>query len=270
MIYIANCKINIGLNIVRRRADGYHDISTVMYPALELCDAVEVVHSNVFKFSSSGLGIDCNSDNNLCVKVYKLLQSEIGDIAPVHIHLHKVVPFGAGLGGGSADATFTLVGINDLLNLGLSEARLIELAAKIGSDTPFFVKNKPQLCSSRGEVMSDLMLDLSGLYLTIVKADVFISTREAFAGILPMDPHFKLSKLPDIDITQWKDLVENDFEKNIFCAHPLLKEIKNKLYDLGAIYSSMSGSGSAIYSLSHHKISAEAFDGCFCRSYKIK
>lgn len=270
MIYSANCKINIGLDILRRRDDNYHDLSTIIYPAIGLCDVVEVVHSNEFMFTSSGIEIDCEYDKNLCVKAYKLLKSEIGDIAPVHIHLHKIVPFGAGLGGGSSDATFTLIAINDLLNLGLTEEKLIYFAAKLGSDTPFFVKNRAQLCSSRGEVMQDISLDLSGLYLNIIKPDVSISTREAFSGITPSDSIFDLSQLPTTDITEWKNFVKNDFETTIFKSKPILKEIKNKLYDLGAIYSSMSGSGSALYAFSYEKLDFSQFHNYFNCSFLIK
>lgn len=270
MIYSANCKINIGLNILRRRDDGYHDLSTVMYPADGLCDIVEVVHSNKFQFTSSGIEIDCAMDKNLCVKAYHLLKSTIGDLPPVHIHLHKIVPFGAGLGGGSSDATFTLIAINDLLNLNLTESTLIDLAAKLGSDTPFFVKNSAQLCTSRGEVMREISLNLSNLHLTIIKPNISISTREAFSGIVPSDPIFPLSKLPQTNINDWKHLVKNDFETTIFNSKPQLKEIKSALYHQGAIYSSMSGSGSAIYSFSHDKLSLSQFENCFCCSFKIK
>ncbi|MFI3322683.1 MAG: 4-(cytidine 5'-diphospho)-2-C-methyl-D-erythritol kinase [Rikenellaceae bacterium] len=272
MIYSANCKINLGLNIVNRREDGFHNLTTIMYPAYGLYDIVEVVKSEKFRFSSSGLEINCTSENNLSVKAYNIMEKEVGEpLPPLHIHLHKVTPFGAGLGGGSSDATFTLIAINELLKLGFSTEKLKELAAKLGSDTAFFVENTPQLCSGRGEITEPIELNLSGLYLTIVKPPIFISTAEAFSGIKPHKDDFNLKQLPLLDVKYWKNHLKNDFETHIFKKYQEIAKIKETLYKNGAIYSSMSGSGSALFSLSESKIDIKSFENDhFFTSYLIK
>ncbi len=270
MIYKANCKINIGLNILSKRHDGFHELSTIMYPVKGLADLVEVVHSDSLKFTSSGLVIDCAPEDNLCLKAYHIIKSEYNDIPPVHIHLHKIVPFGAGLGGGSSDATFTLIAINELLGLSITKEKMSEMAAKLGSDTSFFVNNTPQLCSSRGEVMQSIDVDLDGYYLTIVKPNYSISTATAFAGITPQLPEFNLISLPTIDLSSWKDLVVNDFEASLFPKFQDLQNIKDELYANGAIYASLSGSGSALFAISKEPIGAEMLSfGLFFKSYKI-
>lgn len=272
MIYSANCKINIGLNVQSKREDGFHNLSTVMYPVKGLSDLVEVVYSDKFKFTSSGLEINCDIDKNLVVKAYKLIENEVGEqLAPLHIHLHKIVPFGAGLGGGSSDATFTLIAINELLNLNFSNEKLKDLASKLGSDTPFFVDNNPQLCSSRGEVTEPLEIDLSGLHMTIVKPPIFISTKEAFSGIKPYIDSFDLRNLSVAEIRYWRNYVKNDFENHIFEIYPQLKNVKDQLYASGALYASMSGSGSALYALSEDRICDKNFhNNNFFKSFLVK
>ncbi len=255
MILQANCKINIGLDILRRREDGFHDLVTLMYPIHGLHDDVTLEkrddHSDI-TFQSNGLTIDCPDDKNLCLRAAKLMQQRYGESwqQGLAITLTKRVPFGAGLGGGSSDATAVIVGINQLFELNIPEAELISLAAELGSDTAFFVRNTPQLCTSRGEVMLDFPISLEGLYIVLIKPDgVNISTREAFAGIRPATPELPLNERLRHRIELWQSSIKNDFEPHIFEAHPILASIKEQLIASGSIYASMSGSGSTIYGL---------------------
>lgn len=259
MIYRANCKINIGLNIINKRDDGFHNLSSIMYPVKGLADLVEVVHSDTLRFTSSGLTIDCAPENNLCLKAYNLIKEEYKEIPPLHIHLHKIVPFGAGLGGGSSDATFTLKAIDELLSLGISKEKMIELASRLGSDTPFFVDNCAQLCSSRGEVMEHIDIDLSDYYITVIKPDFSISTAAAFAGVIPHKAEFSLKELPSHDISTWKEILINDFEASLCPRYGYIEEIKEQLYKAGATYASLSGSGSAIFAISKEELDKDVF-----------
>lgn len=247
----ACCKINIGLNIIRRRADGFHDISTIMYPLLELYDTVSVnkrPDTGEVSFTNTGLAIDCPAEKNLCVKAARLMQSHY-DIGGVEISLNKVVPFGAGLGGGSSDATAVLVAINSLFNLNLDEQTLISHAASLGSDTAFFVRRSAQLCSGRGEIMTPSALDLSPYTIALVKPEVHISTAEAYGGVSPQLPPHPLEELITQPLEEWQNTIHNDFERHIFKAHPELGEIKQQLLNSGATYAAMSGSGSTIYGI---------------------
>ncbi|MFI3318731.1 MAG: 4-(cytidine 5'-diphospho)-2-C-methyl-D-erythritol kinase [Rikenellaceae bacterium] len=245
----ANCKINIGLDLLARRADGYHELSTVMVPIYGLYDDIEVerVISGV-EFRSLGVKIDCADDDNLCVRASRLMQ-RCYDIGGVSIALDKRVPFGAGLGGGSSDATAVIMAINDLYELNLSESELIARAAEIGSDTPFFVRNTPQLCTSRGEKMEEIDLNLKGYKIALIKPDIHISTREAFSGVRPSVPEVELRRLISMPVAEWQGRVKNDFELHLFKLYPELDRIKCALIDAGAIYASMSGSGSTIYGI---------------------
>ncbi len=251
----ANCKINIGLDIIRRREDGFHDLVTVMCPVRELYDVVTLElteQPTEISFRSEGLLIDCPEDKNLCIRAARLMQQRYRDRMQqgLSITLDKRVPFGAGLGGGSADATAVIIGINDLYELQLSETELINIAAELGSDTAFFVRNTPQLCTSRGEVMQDFPLSLDGLYIVLIKPEgVNISTREAFAGIKPATPETPLAERLSQPIEAWQTIIKNDFEPHIFEAHPTLAAIKEQLKRAGATYTAMSGSGSTIFAL---------------------
>ncbi|MFR9503857.1 MAG: 4-(cytidine 5'-diphospho)-2-C-methyl-D-erythritol kinase [Rikenellaceae bacterium] len=247
----ANCKINIGLDVIERRADGFHELSTVMYPVKGLFDTlnIEITEGNSVEFSSSGIIIDCDTKNNLCIKAYNLMKSLYPFIGGVHIALDKQVPFGAGLGGGSSDATAVLVALDSLFGLQLDEQRLIELAAVLGSDTAFFVRNTPQLCSGRGEIMTDAKVDLSGKYLLLIKPEVNVSTREAYAGVKPAHPLKPLYELIKLPVERWQGEIKNDFESHIFKAYPLLGKIKEDLLAAGALYAAMSGSGSTIFGI---------------------
>ncbi len=247
----ANCKINIGLDVLRRREDGFHDLSTVMYPIRELYDEVMVdklASSCDVEFVSQGLVIDCPPSKNLCVRAARCMQSKFG-VGGVRITLNKIIPFGAGLGGGSADATAVILAINQLFELQLNESTLIDIAAELGSDTAFFVRNTPQLCSGRGEIMEHIDLDLSGYTILLVKPDVGVSTAQAYGGVCPFVPTTPLDELISKPIEMWQIKVKNDFEPHIFEIYPILAQIKKELIAAGAVYASMSGSGSTIYGI---------------------
>ncbi len=248
MILRANCKINLGLDILRRREDGYHDLETVMVPVVGLYDIVEVERAAAAEFVSEGLTVDCDPEQNLCLKALRLMQERYG-IAGARIRLVKLVPFGAGLGGWSSDDTAVILALNELYVLGLSEAELVDCAAALGSDTAFFVRNTPQLCSGRGEVMTPFDVDLEGLTLVLVKPDGGVSTREAYAGATPRVPVVPLAERLRRPVAEWQGLVTNDFEPHIFAAHPAIARVKERLLEAGAVYASMSGSGSAVFGL---------------------
>ncbi len=260
----ANCKINIGLDVLQRRADGFHELSTVMFPVKGLFDTLhfERLQSPDVEFVGEGLIIDCDPNNNLCVKAYNLMRSRFSEVEGLKITLDKQVPFGAGLGGGSADATAVILAIDKIFNLNLSEEQLIELASELGSDTAFFVRNTPQLCTGRGEKMSPIQLDLSGKYLVLIKPDVSVSTKEAYSGVRPAYPTTPLEELISQRVEEWQGSIKNDFEPHIFEAHPLLKQIKSEILAAGALYAAMSGSGSTIYGIfdSETKAKSEQLD----------
>lgn len=242
-----NAKINIGLQIVRKRPDGYHDLQTVFYPTDFFTDILRIAPSSeevLFRVESrEDLG---NPDNNLCVKAFRLLQHDFG-ISGVEISLHKGIPTGAGLGGGSADAAFTLKMLTDAFQLPVTEAKMQEYALQLGSDVPFFLHNRPMYATGRGEVLTPVDVDLSSYRLKIVKPDVHVSTKEAYADILPKIPNVFLPNVLQQNIETWEGLVTNDFETSVFLKYPELREIKASLYREGALYASMSGSGSAVF-----------------------
>nr|WP_281547926.1 4-(cytidine 5'-diphospho)-2-C-methyl-D-erythritol kinase [Alistipes onderdonkii] len=250
MILHANCKINLGLDVLRRREDGYHELSTVMFPVRGLYDVVGVTRTAVpgVRFLSEGLAVDCAPGENICVKAFLLMRERYG-VDGVEIRLDKRVPFGAGLGGGSSDGTAVLLALDGLFGLRLAEAELVALAAELGSDTAFFVRNTPQLCTGRGEIMEPYPLCLAGMTLVVVKPDVGVSTREAYAGVRPHVPEVPLAERLRRPMTEWQGLVTNDFEPHIFAAHPAIREARDGLLAAGAVYASMSGSGSAVFGL---------------------
>ena len=259
MILKANCKINIGLDVLRRREDGYHDLSTVMIPVKGLYDDVEVVPCDEpSSFHLRGIEIDCDPEQNICMKALRLMQQRYG-IGEAKITLTKRVPFGAGLGGGSADGTMVILALNEIFSLGLDEAALIDLASELGSDTAFFVRNTPQLCEGRGEQMTPITLNLAGCMLVLIKPDEGVSTREAYAGVTPAVPEVGLVERLSAPIEEWQTSVKNDFERSVFAAHPRLKEIKEQLLVGGATYAAMSGSGSTIFGIFKDATKVEAF-----------
>lgn len=259
----ANCKINLGLNVLRKREDGYHDLETVMLPVKGLYDVldVEAIDSGV-EFTGVGIEVDCPEDKNLCVRAVRLMQSRYA-IGGVAIRLDKRVPFGAGLGGGSSDATAVIMAINEIYALGLDRPTLASLAAELGSDTPFFVYNRPMLCEGRGEIMSEVEVDLRGLWLVVVKPPFGVSTGEAYSGVKPRIPDCRLISLIDNPIEQWQGSVVNDFEPHILLAHPTIALLKEELLRSGALYASMSGSGSALFAIYDHKPALSLPDDCF-------
>lgn len=250
MIFPANCKINLGLDILRRRANGYHDVETVMFPVRGLYDEVEVTRRPTAgaAFVCEGLAVDCAAEDNLCLRAYRLMRDRYG-VDGVSVRLKKRIPFGAGLGGGSSDATAVIVAIDELFGLHLPEAEKIECAAALGSDTAFFVRNTPQLCTGRGEVMIPFEVDLGGLTLVIVKPEEGVSTREAYAGVRPWIPATPLAERLRLPVAAWQGVVTNDFEPHVFAAHPAIRAAKERLLAAGAIYAAMSGSGSAVFGL---------------------
>ena len=215
----ANCKINIGLDVLRRRADGYHDLSTVMVPVKGLYDVLTIEQAEKSSLSIVGIEVDCDPEQNICMKALRLMQQRYG-IGDVSITLDKRIPFGAGLGGGSADGTAVILALNDIFSLGLDEATLISLAAELGSDTAFFVRNTPQLCEGRGEIMTPIELDLTGYWLVLIKPDANVSTREAYAGVVPAIPELSLTERLQKPISEWQGCVKNDFEKSVLPHTP--------------------------------------------------
>jgi len=255
MVIFPNCKINLGLHIIRKRTDGYHDLETVFHP-LQLKDALEIIRTDQtiagtpdISFTASGLPIEGENNNNLCIKAYQLLKKDFPELLKFKMHLHKVIPMGAGLGGGSADGAFALQLFNQLGNLGLSQPQLLDYALKLGSDCPFFILNKPCFATSRGEQMKELDLNLSGYKFVIVNPGVHISTAWAFAHIIPANPEYRLTEIIALPVTEWKKLLYNDFESPVLKAYPALQHIKDQFYQTGAIYASMSGSGSTFYGI---------------------
>ena len=250
MISFPNAKINIGLHVVSKRTDGYHNLETVFYP-VQLADALEVVETRRRKFTFSGIPIDGAIENNLIYKAWKLL-SEDFNIPPVHFHLHKAIPFGAGLGGGSSDAAFALKMLNDFFKLELTMAQLEKYASQIGADCSFFMHNKPLIAKGIGDQFSPLEIDLSAYQIIIVKPNVSVSTPEAYRNVAPAKPEFDLTTLPKLPVEEWENEVKNDFENSVFLQYPQIKKLKDLLYSAGAVYASMSGSGSAVYGIFRH------------------
>ncbi len=245
----ANCKINLGLRVLRRRADGFHDIETVMLPVRELCDELSVIpHLPNSVLNVAGIGVDCPAEKNICMRTVRLMQREYG-IGEVKIRLRKNIPTGAGLGGGSSDAAFTLRALNGEFSLGLSDEKLEEFGAELGSDVPFFIRNIPQLCTGRGEIMSPVEVALSGKWIVILKPEISVPTAEAYAGITPGDKGVPVAEVLEQGIGEWRKLLVNDFEKSVFAKYPAIGRLKELLYDEGAAYASMSGSGSAVFGI---------------------
>lgn len=247
MVVFPNAKINLGLNVVARRADGYHDIETVFYP-VALCDALEVVPSDALALRTYGTPVAGACDDNLVVRAFRLLQRDF-DLPNATIALLKKIPMGAGLGGGSSDAAFMLKLLNAQFGLGLTDDRLERYAAQLGADCAFFVRNKPVFAEGIGDRFSDIALPLAGWHIWLVKPDVHVATAEAYAHIACKRWAVPLREALQRPVTEWCNGVFNDFEANVFARHPVLADIKQRLYDSGAAYAAMSGSGSTIYGL---------------------
>jgi 4-diphosphocytidyl-2-C-methyl-D-erythritol kinase len=264
MVSFPPCKINLGLSVIRKRDDGYHDIETCFYP-VPLTDVLEVIPSDKLSFGSSGKPIPGDAHDNLCLKAYRLLKDQF-DIPPVSIHLHKIIPAGAGLGGGSSDAAHTIRILNFLFDLGIDEQRLMHLAAMLGSDCSFFVQDQPMIGSGRGEVLRLSPVSLKGKYLLLLNPGIHISTAEAYAALTPGIPALPVDSVLAKPVDSWKVFLKNDFEASVLTRFPLVDELRNELYNLGAAYASMSGSGSSVYGIFDDEISTE---NSTCHSYVV-
>lgn len=247
MLTFPNAKINLGLNILGKRQDGYHDIETCLYP-IPLYDALEIIPASKFEFHCTGLKVNGTASDNLSVKAYNLLNDEF-DIPQVKIHLHKVIPMGGGLGGGSSDGAFTLKTLNDLFDLRIPVNQLKGLAGSLGSDCPFFIENVPVIASGRGTDTKPIQVNLRGKYLVLFFPDIHISTQEAYALTTPNHSAKSVRDILSQEVSTWKDQLKNDFEGPIFEKHSKLSDIKKQLYNKGAIYAAMTGSGSTMFGI---------------------
>ena len=247
MICYPTPKINIGLNVLRKRADGYHDLDTLFYPVDCFHDELEIVKAD--KFSIRIEGADWDPQSDLTAKAWRLLAQECG-IGPVSIRVRKGIPVGAGLGGGSSDCAFALRMLNDLFELGLSVERLEELAGRLGADCAFFIKNIPQWGSGKGEILTPADIDLSKYVIRIaIPEGAHVSTAEAYGGITPALPAIPLKEALKLPVSEWRGKVVNDFEASVFPKHPEIAALKERFYADGAVYASMTGSGAAVFGL---------------------
>jgi 4-diphosphocytidyl-2-C-methyl-D-erythritol kinase len=259
MVAFPNAKINLGLYITGKRPDGYHNLETVFFP-INLKDVLEIIESNEVEqviFSSSGLIVSGDIADNLCVKAYHLLKKDFPSLPHIKMHLHKIIPMGAGMGGGSSDAAFTLLMLNEKFNLGISQEQLLKYALTLGSDCPFFIINKPCLAKGRGEQLTEIPLSLTAFHILIINPGIHVNTAMAFHDVKMHSSSINL----EIEITKpvniWRTSIHNDFETNVGNAHPEILAIKQKLYESGALYSSMSGSGSTVFGIFENKINTE-------------
>ncbi len=271
MISFPNAKINLGLSVVEKRPDNYHNIETVFFP-VGLKDILEVVHNpgsdKPFIWNSTGIVIDTPPEKNICIKALELLKNDY-EIGPVQIHLHKNIPFGAGLGGGSADAASMLVLLNDLFELGLSQSQLKGYAVQIGADCPFFIDNKPQYATGIGDRLESVDIDLSGWHLVLIVPDIHVSTPDAYKFVKPGKPKFRVKDIVKQPLHEWKGRLNNDFEQSVFIQYPQINKLKEYLYNIGAEYASMSGSGSSVFGLFKKKPAVD-IKSCFVWTEEIK
>ena len=244
-----NCKINIGLRVVRKREDGYHDLETIFYPVIGLHDELEVEKSDEFAFVLDGLVVDCSPTDNLIYRVYKRMQERFPQVGSVKITFKKNIPFGAGLGGGSSDAAHMAIALNEIFALGLTREQLAEEVRPLGADCPFFVYNTPCYAEGIGDKLSPISLDLSGLRLVMIKPACGVSTKEAYAGIKPKGKCEVFNNLKDLNDFTVLTTLTNDFEETVCKVHPEIAEIKQRLLNAGAVYAAMSGSGSTVFGL---------------------
>ncbi len=257
MVVFPNAKINIGLDIVSRRSDGYHNIETIMVP-VPWRDILEIVpaQGSESTLTITGRKVDCPVEKNLVMKAFRAMQQSY-NVPDVDIYLHKVIPDGAGLGGGSADAAYMITAVNELFNLNATKEDLAKVAATIGADCPFFIYNTPMLATGIGAEFCDIELDLAGYKILIVKPQVSVPTAQAYAGVTPQMPERSLKELIATPPCQWLGVVKNDFEKSIFLIHPIVAKLKQEIIKMGAEYASMSGSGSAVYGIFKNDILSE-------------
>lgn len=273
MLLLPNCKINIGLNIVSKRSDGYHNLETVFFP-IPLRDNLEfkeIENEDVpYRLVSGGVPIEGKPEDNLIVKVYLDMKAEF-NLPALELSLYKNIPMGAGLGGGSSDAAAMMKGLNEAYNLQLSAEDMEKRLAKFGADCPFFVRNKPAYATGIGDELTNCNVSLKDKFIVLVKPDVFVSTKEAYAHVTPKLPAIPLAEAIKLPIETWKEQIVNDFEQSVFPFHPELPVIKQTLYDMGAVYASMSGSGSTMYGIFNRPTpeANEVFDKCFVYTKKL-
>lgn len=255
MVVFPNAKINLGLNIICKRPDGYHELETSFYP-IGIRDALEILpiddphgHDSGVTLTTSGISVDGSAENNICTKAWHLIRKDFPQLPPIHLHLHKAIPTGAGLGGGSADGAFTLRLLNSMFGLGIDEHTIATYALELGSDCPFFLLNLPCFASGRGETMTPSGLNLSDFSLLVIHPGIHVSTAEAFRGVKPAMPVRHIPDILAMPVDQWRDTLVNDFEHTVFPLFPEIATIRDLLYDAGAIYSSMSGSGSSVFGI---------------------
>ena len=277
MITFPNAKINLGLNIVEKRPDGYHNLETLFYP-IALQDILEITprkgdSAEKYTLTMYDAPFDGNIDDNLVIKAYNVLAADY-TLPSLDFFLYKKVPTGAGLGGGSADAAFALKMINDLAGLSLGDDELEKYAARIGADCAFFVRNKPAFATGIGNILTPTEVSLAGYTIVLVKPEIHISTKDAYAQVTPMRPEILITEIVKRPIAEWRSLLVNDFEKSVFAKYPEVAAIKEKLYELGAEYASMSGSGSAFFGIFKEKQDEgkmqELFADCFCRVIELQ
>ena len=265
MITYPNAKLNLGLNVVAKRADGYHDLETVFYP-VPITDALEVFPMDP-DFPSAvdcdlkvtNLHIEGDEQKNLVVRAYQLLKQDFPTLPRIHAHLYKGIPTQAGMGGGSSDCGFMITLLNRQFQLGLTDQQMIDYAARLGADCAFFVLNQPCYAEGIGERLQPIALDLTGWYLAVVRPDIPVSTREAFSLIVPQHPAQNCRDVVMQPVETWRDALTNDFEKSVFALHPEIGAIKDQLYEMGAVYAAMSGSGSSLFGLFRHPVALDAF-----------
>ena len=273
MLLLPNCKINIGLTIVSKRPDGYHNLETVFFP-IPLRDNLEfkeIENEDVpYRLVSGGVPIEGKPEDNLIVKVYLDMKAEF-NLPALELSLYKNIPMGAGLGGGSSDAAAMMKGLNEAYNLQLSTEDMEKRLAKFGADCPFFVRNKPAYATGIGDELTNCNVSLKDKFIVLVKPDVFVSTKEAYAHVTPKLPAIPLAEAIKLPIETWKEQIVNDFEQSVFPFHPELPAIKQTLYDMGAVYASMSGSGSTMYGIFNRPTpeANEVFDKCFVYTKKL-
>jgi 4-diphosphocytidyl-2-C-methyl-D-erythritol kinase len=273
MIVFPNAKINIGLNIIEKRPDGFHNIQCVFYP-VGLCDAVEIIENkegpDAVVFTSSGIAIPGEVAENLCVKAYHLIARDY-PLPKIHIHLHKHIPIGAGLGGGSSDAAFFIKALNEKFELGLAWGEMHHYAKQLGSDCSFFISNRPSYAEGKGDELESVLLDLSAYYIVLVYPPIHVNTKQAYSGVKPKAAARSLENdIVELPLKEWKDHVHNDFEESVFIQFPEIKKLKEKMYSKGAVYASMSGSGSAVYGIFETETTLKnEFEGCFVWEGKL-
>jgi len=275
MIVYPNAKINIGLNVVEKRPDGYHNLETVFYPiGLQDILDIQLIEKDVpecgWRLKVTGSVLDGSPEDNLVVRAFKLLKG-MYDLPPVSIGLYKHIPTGAGLGGGSSDAAFTVKTLNERFSLGMTMQQMEDVCAQLGADCPFFIQNKPMFAAGIGNEFQPIEVNLKGRHLVLVKPDVSVSTKDAYARVKVAQPERHLTELVTQPVETWKDTVVNDFEASVFAKYPEIAAIKDRLYDLGAVYASMSGSGSSVFGIFDEPVENvdEKFSGMFCRQREL-